>query len=223
MGAYKAGSIHLSLGIEHALRKAGGDDELLEAMMRDSDVATAMIEAGKRVVRRKEAAKEAAIRRGALCIALTDKAVFTTRVRNLLMRRRVFTLGQLSMMSIEDIEGIHRMGGKGALEVMQVLATYGLDLRSTLREPAEHALWLYGEAEYIPAPFMMLWAPRLDGRTKDILTSYETLGQLVTITGNEFMHDAYGYRDGELSRTPKAQMLKVLDGLRQVGLTFRGE
>lgn len=223
MGTQRSGSILFLLGIEPELRKAGADDTFLEQMMRDHDVATAMVEAGKRLVQQKQAAKEAAQRRSSLYISLSERAVFTTRVRNLLLRYRVYTLGQLCMMTADEVEGVHKMGGKGILEVMQVLASYGLDLRSPLKEPAEHALWLYGEAKYIQSSLMVYWAPRFDGRVKDVLEEYETLGELAALTGNEFMHDAYGYHLGELVRTPKAQMLRVLEGLQQVGLTFRSE
>lgn len=220
----KSGILSYLFGEElhNTLVAAGMTEGLRRAIIADHQVARAAVRAAEDRVQANLQEDEARQRRETMVIRLADTKLFTTRVRNLLMRRGIVTIGDLCMWTVSSLDDIHRMGSKGVLEIMQVLAVNGLDLLDERGNALRHAINLYGNAEYVPSKLMPMWTSGINSRTKDILAKYETLGDLSTLSGREFMHDEYQVSDQYIS-VAKNQLLHVRDGLRKAGLTFRSE
>lgn len=205
-----------------ALREAGATDEILGAIADDPDVAKAAVEGAVAMMAAKLYADEAAMRREILAMHLKDTSL-TTRVRNILMQHRLMTIGDLCM-TTEGQLAMHRITGrKTLLEIERFLAEWGLELRREKGDVVAYALWLYGEAEYIPAKHMPLWDYRLDSRTKDILGKRETLGKLCELSEGDFMKQHQEMRYGDLIREATNQLRFVRNDLKVVNLSFRGE
>jgi len=216
-------SLHDLLELRYAFEKAEVEDDIVRAIIDDPRVMRAAIEGAERYLRAVHETELAMERQNILSMDLSRALSLSTRTRNILLRHGMKTVGDVCMRTPSMLLEIRGLSIKTLLEIEKALVTNGLDLMNERAVALTHVVTLFGNAEFVPSKLMPMWVPGLDGRTKDILDKYPTLGDLSIMSAREFMDDEYGHPHGELLATTKRQMVHVRDGLRAVGLEFRGE
>lgn len=212
-------SYDVLLTLPTALQQSGASTELLQAIIDDEAVAKAAVDGATAHLQLRHWEDESAQRREFLTVKLRDEELFPRRIRNLLLRRHLDTVGDVCMTTATQLEQFKGFGKKSISDIAGVLKVHGLSLRDEFKQPLHHATQLYGGAQYVPARMMWLWISGLDNTSRDILESYDTLADLTKLSALQFI-DAHANVHSDVLAVRKNQMLKVRAGLKEAGLSF---
>jgi DNA-directed RNA polymerase subunit alpha len=154
-----------------------------------------------------------------LDIPVTDFEL-SVRSRNCLKKMNIFTLGDLTRCTEQQLLASKNFGETSLLEVKQILSMKGLRLGQALEEPKKRTSHSVNAEEYSPQEQALLSKPvaelNLSVRSRKCVNrlGIGTIGELISHTGDELL---------ECKNFGVTSLVEVREKLKELGLKLRGD